>query len=170
METSLPSECGVTATAARVPAGAPSLHLQLWVAEQQQLLQQHLQQQQQQNLQQLLLQQCRTQDDVSPSGASARAAAATTAAAEATAAAAAAREAAADASLLLQQQEWKALAALRSRLLLWAPLLRCLCFLSVPVQQKLLSGAPPSLLSLLQREFQGSEGVSFCWVSLPLQP
>ncbi|CDJ33189.1 uncharacterized protein EMH_0080760 [Eimeria mitis] len=141
IETSLPSECGFTATAARVPAGSPSLYLQLWVAEQQQLLQQHVQQQQQQQLQQLLLHQCRTQDDDGTSGASitaaaAAAAAATTAAAAETAAAAAAGDAA-DTSLLQQQLELKALAALRSRLPLWAPLLRSLCFLSRALREAL---------------------------------
>ncbi|CDJ49147.1 hypothetical protein, conserved [Eimeria brunetti] len=169
LETSLPSECGVSATAARVPAGAPSLHLQLWVAEQQQQLQQQQQQQQRQDLQQLLLQQCHPQEEDAAAGA----AAATPAAAAAATAAAAAAGAAANVSLLLQQQELKALAAMRSRLPLWAPLLRHLCFLSVPVQQQLLGGAPPSLLLLLQQEFsasnkgaEGQQGVSFSWVSV----
>lgn len=144
LETCLPKECGLNQTASRVPAGPPSLHLQLWVAEQQQVLNQQLQE--------LLAQQHQSLEE------------------ETLAAAAAASGETLDAGFLLQQLETKALAALRSRMPVSASFLRAVSFLSVPLQQRLVAAAPRSLLSLLQRHFGapdgGPHGSGFSWVRL----
>ncbi|XP_026192230.1 uncharacterized protein LOC34620203 [Cyclospora cayetanensis] len=143
LETCLPSECGLFPTASRMPAGPPSIHLRLWVAEQQRQLQKQL------------LQQYRAQDEDAAAAASAVAA---DAAIEAT-----------DAGMLLQQMEYKALDAMRSRLPVYAPVLRLLPLLSLPVQQQLLAAAPSGLLHLLQRHFGSSstgtpQRSPFSWV------
>ncbi|OEH73922.1 hypothetical protein cyc_03523 [Cyclospora cayetanensis] len=145
LETCLPSECGLFPTASRMPAGPPSIHLRLWVAEQQRQLQKQL------------LQQYRAQDEDAAAAASAVAA---DAAIEAT-----------DAGMLLQQMEYKALDAMRSRLPVYAPVLRLLPLLSLPVQQQLLAAAPSGLLHLLQRHFGSSstgtpQRSPFSWAAL----
>ncbi|KAL8453758.1 hypothetical protein Emed_000699 [Eimeria media] len=151
LEMCLPSECGLKLTAARVPAGPPSPHLRLWAAEQQQRLRQQLQQ--------LLLQQyCNLDED-------------SAATSTALAAAAFASGEAAETSWLLQQLDGSALAALRSYLPISASQLRSFPFLSVPVQQRLVSSAAPSLVSLLQSRFQAANGemgagAPFSWAAL----
>ncbi|KAL8432877.1 hypothetical protein ACSSS7_004280 [Eimeria intestinalis] len=148
-EMCLPSECGLRLTASRVPAGAPSPHLRLWAADQQQRLRQQLQQQ-------LLQQYCSLDED-------------TAATSTALAAAAFASGDAAEASWLLQQLDASALAALRSYLPIAASQLRSFPFLSVPVQQRLVLSATPSLIRLLQGRFGAANeeegpGALFSWV------
>ncbi|KAL8273002.1 hypothetical protein Esti_003055 [Eimeria stiedai] len=151
VEMCLPSECGLKLTAARVPAGPPSPHLHLWAAEQQQRLRQQLQQQ-------LLQQYCNLDED-------------TAATSTALAAAAFASGEAAEAGWLLQQLDGSALAALRSYLPISALQLRTFPFLSVPVQQRLVISATPSLISLLQSRFRACNGEMgagplFSWAAL----
>ncbi|KAL8440618.1 hypothetical protein Efla_003286 [Eimeria flavescens] len=151
LEMCLPSECGVNLTAARVPAGLPSVHLRLWAAENQLFLQQQLQQ--------LLQQQYPSSDEQAPAEEAS------------TSAPVPFSWETVDLDWLLLQLEGNALAALRSYMPVSSSLLRAFPYLSVPVQQRLEATASPSLLSLLQSHpgasiAEGARGARFPWAAL----